>query len=215
MCSTKPNTNNQLLLSITKVNTAVIQAFIILEDDEQRRKSISLQRADWNRFIELNSERPILRRHLRMSLKSFQNLLELIREPLEINNQMGVLRGGPIIPEWCLYIAIRYLAGGSYSDIIFHVGISVSSFYRILWKTLKILCSCPSLQVNFPSTEDDCNILANNSSTISYHGVIDKCCCAVDGYLLHIQTPAKREAKNVRSFFWTLPKIWCQLSGCM
>ena len=42
---------------------------------------------------------------------------------------MASLRGGAIIPELCVYITLQYLAGGSYMDIFFFVGISQSSFF--------------------------------------------------------------------------------------
>jgi hypothetical protein len=62
-------------------------------------------------------------------------ILELIRENLLVNREMADLRGGPIIPELCLFCTVRWLAGGSYLDIIDITGISVASFYRIVWKT--------------------------------------------------------------------------------
>ena len=60
MNTTNQNTNNQLLLSITKVNAAAIQGLIILEDKDERRKLILVQCGDWNSFVEQNSDRPIL-----------------------------------------------------------------------------------------------------------------------------------------------------------
>ena len=66
---------------------------------------------------------------------------------------------------------------------------------------MKILCDCQSLQVQFPNTAAEFESLVKDFQNISSRGVIDKCCCAIDGYLLHIKVPNKDEAKNVRSFF--------------
>ena len=65
---------------------------------------------------------------LRMTPASFDKLLLMLREELEVNEKMADKRGGPIIPELCLYCAIRWLAGGSYLDICDITGISSASF---------------------------------------------------------------------------------------
>ena len=64
-----------------------------------------------------------------------------------------------------------------------------------------IICNCPEIQVKFPSSQEECNTLVEGFQSISYNGVTDRCWCVIDGYLMHIQTPTKSEAKNVRSFF--------------
>jgi hypothetical protein len=114
-----------------------------------------------------------------------------------------VLRGGAIIPELCLYCTIRWLAGGSYTDIFFYCGISKTSFYRIVWKTINSLCFSqnPALKISFPKTEAECLTAAEGFHSISTNGCISNCVAAVDGYLLSINIPSKKEAKNVRSFF--------------
>jgi hypothetical protein len=53
---------------------------------------------------------------------------------------MAYLRGGVILPEVALYCTLRYIAGGSYSDVSFMAGISTASFYSILCKTIYISC---------------------------------------------------------------------------
>jgi hypothetical protein len=61
----------------------------------------------------------MFRRHLRMTHDSYMRLLDKIRPHLpNMNEKKGDSRGGFIIPELRLYVAIRYLAGGSYSDIL-------------------------------------------------------------------------------------------------
>lgn len=112
---------------------------IVIEDDDdhkvKRAKSVLMQRCRWDRFVILNQQdRPMFRRHLRMTYDSFLSLLEMIRPFLPApDEKMGALRGGIIIPELQLYATIRYLVGASYTtDICFFCKISAPSFYRIL-----------------------------------------------------------------------------------
>jgi hypothetical protein len=70
-----------------------------------------------------------------MSPDSFHKLLSYIEPSLAIDERMAWLHGGPILPELRLYCALRWLAGGSYSDIYMYVGVSKSSFYCICWQT--------------------------------------------------------------------------------
>ena len=121
-------TTDAAILSIAKIAASVAHFHLLLEgENNQRNPSTHIQRTNWTNFVLQNSSRPIFRRHLRMPFNSFNVLLLLIRNDLEVDNEMANLRGGPIIPEWCLYVAIRYLAGGNYSDILLMVGISTAT----------------------------------------------------------------------------------------
>ena len=134
-----------------------------------------------------------------MSYDSFTILLNQIREHVDIaDEQMGSLRGGKIIPELHLYATICYLAGASYSDVCLFCGISVPSFYCIIWRTINAINK--AINISFPSTVQECAVLAAGFENISHHGVIKNCVGAVDGYLLAIATPWKSHAKNIRSY---------------
>ena len=100
-----------------------------------RRCSTFDQRLCWSTFVSNHGGRMELKRHLRMSLTSFQKLLSFIRKSLKVDSAMAQLRGGVIIPEIVLYCTLHYLASGSYTDIFF-VGISKPSFYHVVWKTM-------------------------------------------------------------------------------
>jgi DDE superfamily endonuclease len=95
------------------------------------------------------------------------------------------------------------LAGGSYTDIQIITGISVASFYRIVWKTINAINKSASslLSIKFPSTTMEADISALGFQSISQQGCIWNCVGVVDGYHLQIDTPSKAEAKNVKSFF--------------
>jgi hypothetical protein len=114
---------------------------------------------------------------------------------------MASLRGGTILPELCLYARLRYLAGGSYSDIQYFTGISVPSLYRVIWKCIDAINACKELSIKFPTTVAEAKEAARGFESISTQQCIWNCVSVIDGYHLQIQTPSKREVKNVRSFF--------------
>ena len=145
--------------------------------------------------------RPDLKRHLRMSHNSFRRLLSFLRDKLEVDNRMGSLRGGAILPELCLYACLRYLAGGSYSDIKYFTGMSVPSLYRVIWKCIDAINVCNELAIKFPTAVDEVKEAARGFESISTQGCIWNCISVIDGYHLQTQTPSKREVNNVRFFF--------------
>ena len=147
------------------------------------------QRLVKDTFCIRHCHRADFNRHIRMSYDSFTRLLSVVKKNLEVDNDMAGLRGGAILPEICLYVCLRYLAGGSYSDIKFFTGISVASFYRVFWKTIGAI------------TRDDARDAALGFQSISQQGCIWNCVAVLDGYHLQIQTPSKTEDRNVRLFF--------------
>jgi hypothetical protein len=136
-----------------------------------------------------------------MSRESFEILLSYIYHDLLVKEQYAKLRGGSIIPELCLYCTIRWLSGGSYLDICDIAGISQSSFYRVIWKTITALVECQELALKWPEFPNEIQSAIAGFATISFNGVINNCVGVVDGFLLRTRVPSKREVKNVRSFF--------------
>jgi hypothetical protein len=111
-----------------------------------------------------------------MSHASFSKLLAIIKEDdLIVNDAMASLRGDAIIPELCLYCTILWLVGGSYTDIFYYCGISETTFYRIVRKTINCLCFSQdlALKITFPKTESDkCLTAAEGFHSISTNGCI-------------------------------------------
>ena len=101
----------------------------------------------WCTFVTHHTGRIELKQHLCMSLPSFDKLLSYLRESLELDSDMAWLQGGEIILGISLYCTLRYLAGGSYTDIFFLVGISSASFYHVVWKTTYAIVWCEQLQI--------------------------------------------------------------------
>ena len=98
------NTNTAIQLSTVVLLTAVAQAalavchFMLLEEEDEvvnkrRGSAILQQRCRWDRFVLLNHDQPIFRRHLRMTYTSFLVLLDKIRPNLPvIDERMASLR---------------------------------------------------------------------------------------------------------------------------
>jgi hypothetical protein len=140
-------------------------------------------------------------RHLRMSKESFDKLLLYIIQGLNDKNERSIGRGGQILPELCLYCTLCYLAGGSYLDIHYFCGISETSFYASVWRVVDLINKCPQLDIKFPQTRQECLVAAEGFRLVSSGDAIINCVSVVDGLLVRIATPSKKEATNVRSFF--------------
>lgn len=168
---------------------------------ESRNPSLFTQRLNWEAFVATYGDRRDYKRHMRMTRTSFDKLLSFIRNDLEKDQHMAWLRGGPILPEIMLYCCIRWLAGGMYSDIYMFTGVSRSSFYRSVWVVIHAINKCVELNMKFPHTNEEAAAAAAGFRQISFRGCIDNCVAVVDGYLVEIITPSKKEAGNVRSYF--------------
>jgi hypothetical protein len=113
--------------------------------------SVFDQRLCWNQFTVTHGHRRIFTRHVRIS---FTKLLGYIRDSRLVDSDMASLRGGIIALEIQLYCTLRYIAGGSYSNIKFFTGISTASFYRVVWRTIRAIVRCKLLSIRFPKTAD-------------------------------------------------------------
>ena len=136
-----------------------------------------------------------------MSMSSFDKLLSYIRTSLEVDSDMAWLQGGEIIPEISLYCMLLYLAGVSYTDIFFFVGISKASFYSVVWKTMYAIAHCKQLQILWPDTKEKVVDSAARFSSTSTNHVMTECVAVLDGYHMAITTTPKKEVHNVKSYF--------------
>jgi hypothetical protein len=168
---------------------------------EGRQCHLFEQRLAWNEYCTRHHGRGTLVRRLRMGKISFERLVMLLENDLQVDERQASFRGGAIIPEICVYCTLRFLAGGSYLDVTDVAGISQASFYRVVWKTITAITKCPDLRIVFPTTAAEVTTAIDGFASISVDGVINNCAGVVDGYLMRCRVPSKREVKNVRSFF--------------
>jgi hypothetical protein len=164
----------------------------------EQNPSILVQKLIWEDYVKSFLHQPkFIRQHLRMSLVSFYKLLELIKEKIKVDVIQADHRGGPNLPETCLFCTLRWLGGGSYLDIYAITNVSISSLYCVVYKTLQAINNCPSLEIKFPKTTLECKSVADGFRSISTKEATTSCIGVIDGYLLRIYTPPKAEAGNV------------------
>jgi len=171
------------------------------EPRQKRNPSLVVQRLNWSRFVMTCGQSKEFKRHLRMKLESFNKLVSLLQEQLNVNGKEQKKRGGEIIPELQLYCTIRWLAGGIYSDIFYFCGISKTSFYFVVWRTIQAINRCVGLNIFFPKTVEECDHAAQGVRSVSNGEAIDSCVVVIDGYHLEIHAPPKKTARTVRSYF--------------
>src|SRR5688500_10454447 len=98
-------------------------------------------------------------------------------------------------------MVMRWLGGGKYTDIMAVYGVSKFHFYAIKDQILKAIIREPSLQMHFPSNEEEYKATSIAFQSRSYNGLISGCVGCVDGWLILIQTPRKDEVFNVIKYF--------------
>ena len=139
----------------------------------------------------------------RMPFESFSKLLKILEPQLARSDTMSIISCGqlPVSPGHILGLTIRWLSGGSFHDIRDAGNFSKPTFYRLLWLGLISLIKCPQLQIALPETEDELDELRGGFAAKSTEGAMSGCVGALDGFLLLIRTPTRKEAANSRLFF--------------
>jgi hypothetical protein len=99
-------------------------------DAVERSPAVAEQRLNWEEHRDREVARGLFRRMYRIELEDFELLLSLLRERLTVNETMALNRSvtGAIIPELSLHCLLRWLAGGSYIDIVSKVNMPPSTF---------------------------------------------------------------------------------------
>lgn len=173
-----------------------------MNQKKRKQKWMKRSRLNWDAFHATWDDTPSFERAIRMTKDSFTKLVDLLKEDLEVDRSQAARRGGHISPQICVYVTLRWLAGGSYLDIHMHTGISKTALYNARDKTLRAINHCQQLDIKgIPSTKEDCANLAEGFMRKSTGMAIKNCVGAVDGYLMRITTPSKKETDNIRSFF--------------
>jgi hypothetical protein len=101
------NHNNKEDETAIIVATAVVAIlYTTVPEKEKRVASVFDQCLCWNRFTGTHGHRCIFTRHVRMTLTSFTKLLGYIHDSLLVDRDMASLRGGVIVLEIQLSIAL-------------------------------------------------------------------------------------------------------------
>jgi DDE superfamily endonuclease len=207
--SNNNNNDDPLVLIMSSSDSFLIILLCILEyrrRSSQRRTRAPMfpnMRGDVNAHIERYRTHPEIARALRFPIDSYDLLCDILRDSLTRNERMAKLRGGYITPEACVFMTLRWLAGGSHLDLIYIVGCSRSYFFELIWLTIDAIIEStdPYLDnIKFPTTREQLDEASQGFQSISFQGCIPNCVTVIDGYLLQIRTPS-RLVGNVLSYF--------------
>jgi hypothetical protein len=142
----------------------------------------------------------------RMSLGTFNKLVEILREDLEVNQHQALRsskRNGPILPELVVAMSLRWLAGGQWPDIKKVYGVSKGHFYRLRTKFMKAVVGSPTLEIWLPDSSDVEALqgLARQFEATASSPVLRGCVGALDGLTVFIKAPTASEAENVLAYY--------------
>ena len=104
-----------------------------------------------------------------------------------------------------LAVSLRSLAGGSFHDIVYDYGISVSSFYEYIWTVVDAIIEELKHVASFPYTDNgNMKGISDEFESASSCGLFDRCVGALDGWIVKIKRPNVPKANR----FW-----YCQCLG--
>ena len=133
-----------------------------------------------------------------MDKAAFTELVEKIRPHLP-NGTGSKSREDSIKPEIALSATLRWLAGGSYLDIVDIHGISEAAFYEVKTRTLYAIDLALADEIKLSDTEEERAQVAGEFFRNS-GGVIQGCLSALDGLAVKIREPTLRDCQNPASY---------------
>jgi hypothetical protein len=138
-----------------------------------------------------------------MSYDAFKKLVSILELSLEQNNAKSINSCGElaISPSHILGLTIRWCSGSSFHDLRDAGNFSRSTFFWLLWKGIYSIIHCTRLQMVLPRTANELEDVKKGFESKSTENIMSGCVGALDGFLLLIRMPSRREASNVRQFF--------------
>jgi hypothetical protein len=141
-----------------------------------------------------------------MSLLSFNKLVEILRESLEVNERQALRSSktnGPVLPELVVAMSLRWLAGGQWQDIKKVYGVSKCHFYYLRSKFMNAVVGCPILEIWLPDSSDIDALqeLASQFGRKASVPVFRGCVGALDGMTVFVNAPTASEAENVLAYY--------------
>jgi hypothetical protein len=172
---------------------------------KKRKQKWIHDRIAWMRHVEKEEHSADFETTYRLSFSNFEMLKAMLGEKIEIDPIKSRNSSGsdPIIPEVVMACGIRWLAGGSYSDIKNAYGLSRATFYRLRDLFIDAICDCKELDIKLPNLSDsnDIDRIRRQFEEKSLDGIMKGCVGAVDGMLQEIQQPSYQDSEgNPRAY---------------
>jgi len=159
-------------------------------------------RQDWLKRVDALYDEEF-KRFFRTPRKLFDQLADILRPTLERRSKhASSLRGGAVIAEIKLGVALRWLAGGSYLDIAMCHGVAPTSVNKIVDQVVDALIEQYGEQLAPEKFGDpaECERIAETFRRKN-HGWVDKCIGAVDGLAIKICRPRERDSLNPKQYY--------------
>lgn len=180
--------------------TILAFARVTSESPNAKAPDRHFKRLNWRKHVEFL--RPYeFKRMFRMTAARFKKLLSLLMKhftPDESKIRKGTL---PIKAELWLGMALRYLAGGNFSDIWPLFGVSLHSLYRFIWKTVDAINTELPMGIDF-SDKLRLQALEMGFRSKSSRQFFEGCIGAIDGIQISIKKPQKRYGVDNPRVYW-------------
>jgi DDE superfamily endonuclease len=172
----------------------------------QRASKFAAPRLVWTEYVAQLIHQNEFAVTFRMSLLSFNKLVEILRESLEVHEcqaRRSSKTNGPILPELVVAMSLRWLAGGQWQDIKKVYGVSKCHFYYLRSKFMNAIIGCSALDIWLPDSSDNdaLQALALQFERKASVPVFRGCVGALDGMTVFIKAPTALEAENVLAYY--------------
>ena len=128
--------------------------------------------------------------------------MQILKPLLEKEIAKGRGRGGLLSPILQTFYFIRYVVGARYLDIHLITGAAKFTVYGIVPEVCDTINGSTNPRLankNFPQTEYECKLKADEFKAKSFMGLIVGCVSVIDGYLLKIIAPCN--VGNQKAYF--------------
>ena len=160
--------------------------------DAERTK---LGRFDWDSHLAKLRALGMFKKYYRMSEERFESLFEFLLDDLSRNESKAncSTEQGPIPPRARLSCTLRWLAGGSYLDLILIHLMGKTEFYDSLKATLIAINDHPELKMVFPLGDDERlqAIAAGFAAALPGGSHITRAAGAADGFQAQVHVPRR------------------------
>ena len=116
---------------------------------------------------------------------------------------------GPISTSVRLACALRYFAGGSPYDLMAKYGISHTQVLNCVWSVVQAINLLKEFHISYPSDEEEQHRIAaafRGASAVDF----DNCARAIDGILIWISKPSKKDAERSGIGMKKLAVLWAE-----